>query len=191
MKRIAVAGLLALALGIMLSACSIVTIRHPVGEPVSDDVGKEVEGLWSLESGEDPDDPYAHYCYVKYLKDGAFRVAQLLWEEEKFRLYEWTGLLTKHDKALYLNVRANETKTEAPPAYYVLRMQGGSSRIMVLWVPRFSAFADAVQSGQLAGQQTKDEVTITASKADLEAFLKARSAGDLFMLEVPLVLVRQ
>ena len=191
MRRVAVAGLVMLCLGFVVSACTIVTVRQPVGTPVPDEVGKMMEGLWSLESGEESDDPYSHFCYVKYLRDGTLRVAQLVWEGETFQLYEWMGLLTVYDKTLYLNVRANQTNPEAPPEYYMFRLQSGSNSIMVLWVPRFSAFADAVDNGQLAGEAKRDEVKLTASKVKLEAFLKSRNPADLFMLDVPFVLVRQ
>ncbi len=189
MRRIPVTGLLLFAVGIMVSACSAMTIRYPVGEPVPDTVGKTVEGSWGWSSkGESP----GEYFVVKYLTDGAIRVAWMEWKEDekKFALIQYTGLLTTYEGALYLHLRAPEIEQEGAPEYLWFRVGPRESDTIVLWLPRIPAFAEAVKRGELAGQMITDSARITASKTELEAFLKERNPVDLFLLEEPRVLIR-
>ncbi len=186
MRRFSVTGLLILALGIVLQACAGVIIPYPVGEPVSDEVGKQLEGWWTGD-----DEAYA----VSYLAAGAIRITGI--SEEGGEVYhdELTALLTTYENALYLNVRLAGPEPDASPEYLLFRVKPGGGRVLVLWVPRIGTFADAVRSGELAGEviQSPDvkKVTIAASKAELQAFLKSRTPGDLFELEEPLVFVGQ
>lgn len=140
MRRIPVTGLLLFAVGIMVSACSVVTIRHPVGEPVPDEVGKTVEGRWGSDfKGESS----CKYVYVKYLTDGAIRLAWVEWVEvsKKFRLIELTGLLTRYEGGLYLHLREPERQQEAASAYLWFRLRPPEGDTIVLWLPRIPAFA--------------------------------------------------
>lgn len=189
MGRIQAPAVLIIALGLAVTACSTLTVHYPVGEPVPDEVGKTVEGLWASNSnGESSGWP----LYVKYLTDRAIQLAWVEWEEKekKFRLKELMGLLTRYEGGLYLHLRESETQQEAAPAYLWFRVRPRESDTIVLWPPRIPAFAEAVKRGELAGQTIKNEQRITASKAELEAFLKGHNPADLFKLEEPMIFIR-
>lgn len=178
-----------MALSLAATACSTLTVQQPVGEPVPDEVGKTVEGRWGSDfKGESS----CKYVYVKYLTDGAIRVAWMEWKEDekKFALIQYTGLLTTYEGALYLHLRAPEIEQEGAPEYLWFRVGPRESDTIVLWLPRIPAFAEAVKRGELAGQMITDSARITASKTELEAFLKERNPVDLFLLEEPRVLIR-
>ena len=68
---LAAAALLVLTLGMMLPACSVVLIQHPVGEPVSNEVGKQMEGWWVIHGEKDDE---IQCVLVQSLKDGRIRV---------------------------------------------------------------------------------------------------------------------
>ncbi len=189
MGHIRATVVLIMALGLGVTACSTLTVQHPVGEPVPDEVGKTVEGWWGSHSKEKSPGEDIH---VKYLTDGAIRLAWVEWKEKekKFRLNELTGLLTRYEGGLYLHLREPETQQEAASAYLWFRVRPRESDTIVLWLPRVPAFAEAVKRGELAGQTIKNDERITASKAELEAFLKGHNPADLFRLEEPMVFIR-
>ncbi len=178
-----------MALSLAATACSTLTVQQPVGEPVPDEVGKTVEGRWGSDfKGESS----CKYVYVKYLTDGAIRLAWVEWVEvsKKFRLIELTGLLTRYEGGLYLHLREPERQQEAASAYLFFRLRPPEGDTIVLWLPRIPAFAEAVKRGELAGHAMNEVERITASKAELEAFLKGQNPADLFRLEEPLVFNR-
>jgi hypothetical protein len=179
-------GLLILALGIALAACDTVSIQYAVGEPASDEVGKQLEGWWTHGDGA---------LAVKYLTEGSLRIATVEWEKGKFQLRESTALLTTYENSLYLNLRPPESQPETPPEYLWFRLMRRGDGVVLLWAPRGDSFTNAVRRGELAGEAVKEDlwttVRLAASKAELEAFLKSRNPGDLFKLEEPLVFIRQ
>lgn len=190
MGRIPVAGLLVLVLGLVLPACSVVTIQQPAGEPVSDAVGNQVEGWW-VAHGEREDE--SQCFFVQYLKEGAIRVATLEWDSTSHRIVvkEYPSILTQLAGTIYLNVSSEgESNPAEPRRYFLLRVHWIDDRAIVLWWPRVSAFAEAVTNGELRGENIKEEARITASKPDLETFLKSHSSMQLFMSEEPKVFMR-
>ena len=189
MARIPVTGLLVLILGMVLAACSAVIIQHPAGEPVSNDVGKQVGGWW-VARGEKEGEVQ---CFlVQPLADGAIRVAtlELNPKSSKPEVQELAGLLTEFEGAIYLNLVSGETAPGQSPRYFLLRMHRVEGPAIVLWRARVSAFADAVGKGELAGVTEGEEVKIAASKAELGAFLKSHKPEQVFVIEEPLVFKR-
>ncbi len=186
MRRLSVSGLLILALGFALPACTAVSTRYAVGEPVSEEVGKQLEGWWTHGGG-----AFA----VKYLTGGSIRIATVEWEKGQFHLHECPALLSTYENSLYLNLVPPEVRPETPPEYFFFRLMSRDGGIVLLWVPRVDSFTNAVRSGELAGEVVHESggttVRLAASKAELEAFLKSRNPGDLFRLEGPLVFIRQ
>ena len=189
MGRTPVTGLLVLILGMVLPACSAVIIQHPAGEPVSNEVGKQVEGWWVAHGEKDGE----VQCFlVQSLADGAIRVAtlELNRNSSKPEVQELTGLLTEFEGVMYLNLASGEPEPGQSPRYFLLRMHRQDGPAMVLWRARVSAFADAVGSGELTGETEREEVRITASKAELGAYLKSHKPEHVFVIEEPMVFKR-
>ncbi len=187
MRRLTVTWLLFLALGIVMSACAIVTVQYPVGEPVSDEVGKWAEGWWINDN---------HSYVVTYLTQGSLRIAEVIEEGGQPQLLEWPpALLTEYENVLYLNLRRDNPTADALPEYGFFRVRRQGDRVVVLWTPRREPFANAIRNGELAGEDIRagdgPSVRLTASKEEMEAFLKGRKPGELFELEEPVVYIRQ
>ena len=189
MGRIPMVGLLVLTLGMVLPACSAVLIQHPAGEPVSKEVGKQVEGWW-VAHGKNNDE--IQCVLVQSLTDGAIRVGMLELDSSsnKFKLEEWPGLLTQFEGAMYLNVVSEEPKPGESPRYFLLRVRLEDGPAMLVWWSRVSAFEEAVKNGELTGETGRSDVRITATKAELEAYLKSHTPAQVFLSEEPMVFKR-
>lgn len=190
MGRIRAIVVLILALGLGAPACSTFTVQHPVGQPVSDEVGKKVEGVWRRADTEGRE---VDYYYLKYLPNGEIRVACVEWKEseKKFQLSELHGLLTSYEGALYLHLLEPQGEQDTAPEYHWFLVEPQGNRSIVLWVPRPDTFGEAVERGELAGQIRRGGPgMIAATKPELEEFLKDHKTADLFVLEKPLVLIR-
>ena len=189
MGRIPVTGLLVLTLGIMLPACAQVIIQHPVGEPVSNDLGEQVEGWWVVHGEKDGE----LQCFlVRHLTNGAIRVATLELDSNSMKIQpqEWAGLLTHLEGAMYLNLLIEEPKPGVPPEYFLLRVNLEDGPAMLVWYAGDSVFADAVRNGELAGTVGGNTVRITASKEEIEEFLVSHEPPHILFSEEPMVFKR-
>ena len=184
---------------LLASGCNPVFVKHPIGEPISEDtesLADKFDGAWLTDGNP---------IYLKYVPAGKLRVATLSWDEnkQKFVKEEETILLTTHHGAHYMN--SPESQCDQGTQYRFVRYTFAADNSLVIWQPRAEAFEKAVRNRELKGavEETKSTVTfnggselelssnvirVTATKDEVLKFIRDGKFTEQFEVEDPIVL---
>ena len=178
-------ALIVCPLMVAVLGCSSVVSTHPLGEPVTADEAKKLEGVWLTSEG----DP----CQLRHLDKNELRVCWVDWEEKQFKLVELPVFMTDDDGQQYLNVFAKEDD-EAEGRYIFFRLMNEEKNLMLLNLANADAFEKAVKEGTLAGTIKKKrhstDVTLTATKEEFDDFVHPDRVAEQFEIDPSLVLRR-
>ncbi len=172
-----------LLLGVV--GCSSVVSIHPLGEPVSANRAKRLEGVWLTSEG----DP----CHLRHLDKNELRLGWVQWEEKKFKMAELSVFVTTDDGQQYLNVFAKEVEQDEGH-YSIFRLVNDDKNLMVLTLPNVDVFEKAVNDGELAGKVEKKRntkhVTLNSSKQEIDDFVHPDQVAQQFEIDPSLILRR-
>ena len=170
---------------LLLTSCTFVACKEPVGTPVKEGIAEKFDGTWQAAGS---------VMHVKFLGDGRVLVASISDEKEGFKLSQQTVIVTMIDKGMYANF---PLPAEGKPQCYALARVaegGGGNNPLVLYGPKFNVFSAAVEGGKLPGEVKKESEAVTSvtisDRAALEKFIRERPVSELFNVEEPLVLTR-
>ena len=182
MKNIKTVALL--IIGNILFACDVVTLEHPIGVPIVEDLGGKLDGVWY--GGED-----ISVLYVKYKSNGILQIAGVEWNEGKFALRDTMCLLTVLDGVSYINLPINFPATDSTDqttgyvfARYTLTEQWFQDyHYLVLYYPKTEFFKEAVKNGNLKGKIISnygDWIDIEDVKENVDEFIENHAAQEMF-----------
>jgi hypothetical protein len=188
-------GLLA-ALLLPLAARDQLVIRQPIGEPVTEDLSSKLNGVWrsangNLSPGED-------VYRVRWRGEGRLKVAETNPDKDE-KPETQTVLVTKlkrkgepDERFAHFPRRRTEDDGAEQKRWTFARITIAQA-VVLLAIPRFEVFAEAVQSGELAGRVKSGDGDTVDLKGDAEAlnqFIASRPVQDLFMVEQPIIFRR-
>ncbi len=186
-----VSALLLLTLG----ACSSVTTTHLIGEPIDAEHAARIEGAWT---GGDS------VFFVHNLGDGKAHVATTRWSdgEQKFTIEQDTVFLRALGEAVILQI-AEQREKENETRYSLTRLLITESSEIIYLAADADRFAAAIKRGELKGEAQGDgevvegfaatqsnDVRLTGSKAEIDAYLTPERLNLLFPIEASGVLRR-
>jgi hypothetical protein len=185
MKR-SVRFMMAAVLLAVAAGCSNVKSTQMLGTPLSDEKASEFEGVWSLND--------VLPVYVGHRGGGDVQLAFVQWDDEAFKLVEFTGTLTSDDDVTYLNVESKVQTEGEPTMYQFVRVKAAGEDRVFVHPANDEGFATAVNDGQLSGSVAKKklatEVRIDATADELAEFVHPEKAGQQFNLEASAYLHR-
>ncbi|MEO1236248.1 MAG: hypothetical protein AAFX76_05615 [Planctomycetota bacterium] len=192
-------GLLCLSLVVatLTAGCEAVTTTVPIGDPVpKPDAVKTLDGLWVGSGDEDL------FVLVRQHDDGRLVIGMLEADEDRFAIRHIDGLLTLHREAAYLHLDRHdfEDKDDGPDPdpveYLFFRLLPTGEDQLVLLAPEKRFFAQAIESGRLAGEVERNDqrgirnVRIDGGKAQLDALADPAAVGEQFVVDQPWVWTR-
>jgi len=165
-----------------LSGCSIVSSKSTVGTPVQEDLSGQFDGVWEGDSG---------ICYIKYSGEGRLQIANVEWQDDKFRLKIMEGILTQCGDRKFVNFPDPETSGENRTDYIFAYYSFVGDNLLAVWMPKINVFEKAVSDGEIRGKVIEGKystsVQIDESEESLCRFIQSRNTEELFDLEEPLV----
>jgi hypothetical protein len=165
----------------LVSGCSTVTLKEPIGQAPPPADLKALEGVWCNVDG----DPVE----VRLAKSGDLVGGGLEWDEDsqKFRADTARLVVTKIRDLRLLYLDPGEDSTD--DGYGFCRYEIQDANLVRLHIPIASVFEQAVESGQLSGtikrhprRPDEVDVLVTAAAEDVDAFLE--KSGDAACFEV-------
>jgi len=181
----------------LLSGCSTVSSKSPLGDPTSADDAKKLAGIWMTLDG----DP----IYVQYIDGNELRVANVGWNkaESRFELEEARAFLTQDEDRQYLNLAesssAESASVEADAAaksinYSFVRLNEMSDRSIVMMFTNVDAFEKAVKDKVLGGtieqSQSGTSIKLDVTTEQLNKFVDPAKVGEQFDPETAFPLMR-
>lgn len=177
---------------LLLTSCTYVACKEPVGTPIKDGLAEKIDGTWQF--GNDA-------VHIKTLGDGKVRVSSIRQDKTEVTLKQDTIVVTTIGEGMYANWPVVIKDHAMSPQYMPLYMTVGD-RALVLYHPQYEVFAEAVRSGKLKGAIKENKptalgdpaakdvtepegVSINDAKA-LEEFIRQRPMSDLFNVNKPL-----
>lgn len=175
-----------------VGACSSVTTNHLIGEPIEDTRASELNGAWS---GGDA------LFLVKSLGDGKVRVGSPKWSDsdQQFTVEQDAMFLRAVGDAIILHTVEQQEEGAASTTRYALsRLVLAETGELIFMPADVDRFASAVRNGELKGEivgkgggepvdgfMSSDvtNVRLSASKAELDAYLTAERIALLFTLD--------
>lgn len=190
--RIRTALLLA-AIGLCagLLGCSTTSSTHLVGTRVTEDLSKELNGVFR------PDDLFGGQVFhVRYAGEGRVVIAGVEWKEDGFELETLEGVLTTHEGVRYIHFPEYHEEPSPPgePERYTFWRLVLAQEAIVVISPNHELFARALERGELAGTVERSyglgTNRIEGDKAAVDDFIAKDAAGAQFYLEDPVVFTR-
>lgn len=173
----------------LLSACPLLAgcpeSVHPVSDPAGAAHDPALSGTWHGVFDGD-----AIYLHVGRAEHGMTRAVTVEHERKDggIKVERYVAFASRLDKLALLNVRPVDGGGTA--GYSLFKYETGKDRL-TLWLTSFAAVREDIKAGKLAGiagDGKFGETRITASSAELAAWLRAAEPRRLF--DKPLVFVR-
>lgn len=183
MKRFSFVGMM-LAL---LAGCQMVTVSKPLPPAQLTSADRaQLEGSWLQVTK-----PFARQVFTIHFEcEGMARVATVEWREGKYQLHEMKLVIAdERDEArrlLFLQL-----PDKRPAQYLFMHYKFVSEDELLLWLPRFKTFEDAVKTGRLKGKayhHGEDDIVRISDPAALLSYIEAKGGLDKFMYRNPMVL---
>lgn len=174
--RLAVLLLAALIPG----ACSTVVSQQPVGQAADPKSAQELGGNWKAEKG-----------LVRFspLADGHISVQILPPKEGRSAPPPFDVALRHSGELRYANLR--DPDDPKAPGFLFLRYKVNEGGHIVGWIPDTEVFRDAVVSGRLSGELLGNRINrvilITATQAEIDAYLAEIDDDDAWETNHPVV----
>lgn len=165
------------ALTIILCACDAVTVKHPIGAPIVEDLSPELDGVW--QGGEENT-----VFYVKYKSNGVLQLAHVGWRHDKFVFRDTTCLLTTLAGQSFINFSA-ATPSNGDAYFFAMYTLAGDDYLL-LYYPKTGVFKEAIKNGQLHGKMTarySDNLSIAEiddGKEKVDNFIKNHKTQEIF-----------
>lgn len=171
---------IATAAVVLLCGCSAVVTPYPVGSAPAPDAAETLQGIWKGEE---------NLVWMRHVSNGVCSLVNVEYDKESFKTQTHTFMLRRTGPALYANLLAAPKKKA--PQYIFALLETSDNQTCTIVPPRVPVFAAAVRNGALAGiVVSDDEVTITGSLAQLEQYLAAYPATNIWNNENSTTLTR-
>jgi len=171
----------------LLAGCQMVTVsKPPPPAQLTAPERSKFEGSWLQVTK-----PFTRQVYtVNFACDGEARVATVEWKDGKHRLVDMkltvSGDLGDTQHFLFLQM-----PDKYAGQYVFFRYQFLSRDELVLWLPEFKTFADAVKRGKLKGrviESGEDDIVRITDPAALLRFIEKEDGQGMFAYQHPMVL---
>lgn len=178
----------AVALPLMaLCGCDTVTVEQPFGEPVKAAEGRKLDGMWNADGKP---------VHLKCVGEGRLIFAVMEWDEktEHFKSEEIPILLRQVGDMNFALIAP--PAREEPKSFHFMRYELVDRNNLKVWRTNVSAFAAAVEKGELPGEVKKSGrstiVRLTASEEQLVEFFAKEHQPPLFVeaKDSPMTLTR-
>ncbi len=167
---------------IAIAGCGGVSSTHPVGSPAPNDFLKKLEGTWRGNN----------VIYVKSLGHGKLELAGLELDDGHFALKTLKVIVGKIGDAYFVSFHDSGKGEDQP--YTFLKLVVANERTVILFPPNIPAFEQAVTQKKLKGTVVNNDgrttVHIESERSAFDEFLASNKSGQLFSIDVPLVLHR-
>jgi len=173
----------AIALLLLFTGCSSVTIPQPLSSPPQPVDQEQFEGTWLFE----------HNTFaVRFASNGVARIACTEWRDDDFGLLRGEMVVTEGRENNYISVRFEEDGQWTND--YLVFQYKFAGDALVLWWPNVDEFEAAIRAKRLQGDVSKNKyaasISITNSPSELLAFLNDPARKTLFEYKDPIVLRR-
>lgn len=164
--------------------CSMVSVREPLPMTDRPDARAMLEGTWQLEDG---------MGELRFQADGIGQFAALEWEDNDFKIVRGEIHLSNAADLGLMSVRTQEDG-EWEDRYLVVAYKVVQNGDLVVWTCQAETFADAVESGALAGEVSRGrygtDVELSSEPTAVLDFISGSNAVQLFNWRDPMVIRR-
>jgi hypothetical protein len=178
-----------------LTGCKSVVSDHLVGQPIAADEAEELEGVWRFGDS---------VLHVKHTEGGRFIAAGLDWDDDGFKVEQLYLVVTEHADVRFLHAvevegeeededaESDEPEDGEDPRIICGMLTGNDDHAVVLTIPRFERFIEALEAGAIEGDVNEDgnTVHIRGDKATLDALIEAETLHEFFNVKKPIVIKR-
>ncbi len=179
-------AILGLALALTLAAC-LPTAQNPLPTSETEPLDRRLMGAW-IGSIDDEDQPvFLHFVETVERKLKAILVTAQTADEADGGWAEFDVTSSRLTNGHYLNVYWTESDgqpVEELNGFHLMRYTLNDEGVLALYFADADRFETAIQDGTLAGSVSSSglsrTIRITASSAELAAFVDAQPPGDLF-----------
>ena len=168
------------ALAMVLSACSAVLVREPIGEAPYPVQREEWEGEWIQEDG-------LTIIRVTDEGEGTLLIAGVEEDDDALRLETLKVTLRQSGGWVFASLR-DETASGKEDEYVWGRVRKDDN-LIVVWLPDADKFKRLIEEGILPGE-TGDGILLTDLKKEHYEIITSEAQGVLFEWDEPMILRR-